>query len=109
MESKIGLFAASFSNEYGVKDAPLQLEDLFVEGYAADKFPNEVLKSIRTEQKQHAQITLAECSEREGRLLYRDKVFVPDYAPLRLRVILEFDNTPTAGHPGRDKTFELVS
>jgi len=41
IDSKLGVFAASFSNEADVSD--VLLEDLFSEGYIADKFPNEVL------------------------------------------------------------------
>jgi hypothetical protein len=41
IDIKLGLFAASFSNEAGVPD--VSLEKLFTEGYKAEKFPNEVL------------------------------------------------------------------
>jgi hypothetical protein len=42
IDSKLGLFVASFSNEASVSD--VSLEDLFSEGYIVNKFPNEVLQ-----------------------------------------------------------------
>jgi transposase InsO family protein len=107
IDSKLGLFAASFSNEAGVLDD--SLENLFKKGYMADKFPNEVLQGLRNGQKQSSDITLAECSERSGQLYYREKKFVPNHPPLQLRIIQEYHDTPSAGHPGRDKTFELIA
>jgi hypothetical protein len=79
------LFAAAFSNEVGLSD--VSLEDLFSKGYIADKFPNKVLQGLKKGQKQSADITLAECAEWEGQLYYRAKKFVPNYAPLQLRII----------------------
>jgi len=46
IDSKLGLVTASFSNEAGVSD--VSLEELFTEGYKADKFPNEVLQGLRS-------------------------------------------------------------
>jgi hypothetical protein len=80
IDSKLGLFAASSSNEAAVSD--VSLEDLFKRGYMANKLPNEVLQGLRTGQKRSAQITLAECSEIGNQLFYREKKFVPNYPPL---------------------------
>jgi hypothetical protein len=44
IDSKLGLFAASFSNESSVSD--VSLEDLFKKGFKADKPPNEVLQGL---------------------------------------------------------------
>jgi hypothetical protein len=82
---------------------------LFEEGYDAEKFPNKVLQELKDGKKQSSEITLAERTEQEGRLYYREAMFVQEYAPLRLRIIQEYHDTTSAGHPGRDKTFDLVS
>jgi hypothetical protein len=44
IDSKLGLFAASLSNEAAENYASLQ--DLFMEGYEADKFPNGILLQL---------------------------------------------------------------
>ena len=54
-------------------------------------------------------ITVAECSEREGQLYYRERRYVPEDPELQLRLIKEYHDTPLAGHPGRSKTFDLLS
>jgi hypothetical protein len=107
MDSKIGLFMASLSNEAVENYASLQ--DFFMEGYEADKFPNEILLQLRNGEQKSFKIILAECTEQEGKLYYRETMFVTDYPPLPLRIILQFHDTPSAGHPGRNKTFDLVS
>ena len=55
------------------------------------------------------QLSLAECKEDSGRLLYQDRLYVPDYMPLKLRLIQDFHEMPAAGHPGRSKTPELLA
>jgi hypothetical protein len=55
------------------------------------------------------EITVAECSEQDGGLIYRGKKYVPDDPELQLRLIKEYHDTPLAGHPGRSKTFDLLS
>jgi hypothetical protein len=55
------------------------------------------------------EITVAECSEQEGQLYYRGKRYVPEDPELQLRLIKEYHDTPLAGHPGRSKTFDLLS
>ena len=43
-----------------------------------------------------------------GLLLYEGRVYVPDSNDLRLRILREKHDHPTAGHQGFKKTFELV-
>jgi len=54
-------------------------------------------------------ITVAECSEREGQLYYRGRRYVPENPELQLCLIKEHHDTQLAGHPGRSKTFDLLS
>src|SRR5690606_16187480 len=85
------------------------LEELFDEGYAKDPLPQAVIKQLQEGQSRSKQLSLAECEVRNGRLIYRERVYVPDYPPLKLRLIQDFHATPAAGHPGRSKTLELLS
>jgi hypothetical protein len=55
------------------------------------------------------EITVAECSEEEGQLYYRGKRYVPDNPEIQLHLIKEHHDTPLARHPGRSKTFDLLS
>ena len=46
-------------------------------------------------------ITLGECS-RDGRCLkYHDWLYVPEYEPLRLRLLRTHHEAAAAGHPGQ--------
>ena len=44
-----------------------------------------------------------------GRLLYHQCVYVPNYILLKLRLINDFYEVPAARHPGRSRTLELLS
>jgi hypothetical protein len=46
---------------------------------------------------------------KEGLLLRRGLVFIPDSSTLRARVLRNLHDSPTAGHLGRERTIELVS
>ena len=54
-------------------------------------------------------MSLGLCQEKEGKLLYQGRLYVPDHSELQLRIIQEAHDAPVAGHPGRSKTLELVS
>ena len=45
---------------------------------------------------------------KEGVLLREDRIYVPDDRDIRLRLMAEHHDEPTAGHPGRDRTLELL-
>jgi hypothetical protein len=55
------------------------------------------------------EITVADCSEEKGQLYDRGKRYVTEYPELQLRLIREYHDTLLAGHPGRSKTFDLLS
>ncbi|KAF8746754.1 hypothetical protein RHS01_08828 [Rhizoctonia solani] len=45
----------------------------------------------------------------EDLLWYRGKLVVPDSEPLKERLLKEFHDSPLAGHPGQQRTLELLS
>ncbi|QRW16712.1 Retrotransposable element Tf2 protein [Rhizoctonia solani] len=45
----------------------------------------------------------------EDLLWYRGKLVVPDHEPLKERLLKEFHDSPLAGHPGQQRTLELLS
>jgi hypothetical protein len=55
------------------------------------------------------EITIEECSEKDGQLYYRGRRYIPVDIQLQRRLIKEHHDTPLAGHPGRSKTFDLLS
>ncbi|KAH0609145.1 uncharacterized protein H6S33_001373 [Morchella sextelata] len=107
LDAKLSLLAGSFSNEHAEKNA--SLHGVFDEGYSADPFPEKILDMRNKGERQSKDISLAECTEVEGRLLYRGSIYVPNYDPLKLRILQLYHDAASAGHPGREKTFELVS
>jgi len=87
-----------------------KITELFSEAYNWDPFPMKVLAMVEKKVRYCKDITLAECSRSPtGRLLYRGKVYVPVYGPLRLYLIQTHHEVPVVGHPGRSKTLELLS
>ena len=89
-------------------DAPTSLVELFTAAYAADPFPTEVLLMLDKEVRHCRKISLGECSRDGERLRYRNRLYVPDYAPLRLHLLQTHHESVAAGHPGRSKTLELL-
>lgn len=107
-KNKLSLLAGSFINEPAEKT--VSLPDLFSQAYQMDSFPGEVLLMLHTKVKHSREISLAECSESpEGLLLYRNAVYVPNSDKLKLRLLQEHHDSPSAGHPGRAKTLELLT
>ncbi len=75
----------------------------------ADPIPNEVLKTLRQGVQRYKHLSIAECSEENGRLVYQKHLYVPDYDPLKLGIMREAHSNPAAGHPVRSKTLELIT
>jgi len=85
------------------------ISTLLAEAYLADPFPERILGLVRNGARQCKEISLADCKERDGRLIYWDCIYVPDHLPLRLRLLQDHHDPPAVGHPGRTKTLELLA
>jgi len=88
---------------------PNSLPELMKEGYIVDPIPNDILQQLRDGKIRSKQLLLAECKNQGSKLIYRNRTYIPNYTPLKLRLIQDFHDTPTAGHPGRSKTLELLA
>jgi len=87
-----------------------KITELFSEAYNWDPFPMKALAMLEKKVRYCKDITLAECSRSPtGRLLYRGKLYIPAYGPVRLYLIQTHHDVLVAGHPGRSKTLELLS
>jgi hypothetical protein len=84
------------------------LAQLFTNGYNEDPFPNKILKLIRDGAKHCREISLAECDEHNNLLHYYQRIWVPNYEPLKLHLLQQHHDVPAAGHPGRSKTLEYL-
>ena len=51
-------------------------------------------------------ISLAHCQAVNDRLIYRGRLYVPEYHALQMRLCFEHHDTPLAGHPGKANTHE---
>jgi hypothetical protein len=63
------------------------LAQLFTNGYNEDPFPNKILKLIRDGAKHCMEISLAECDEHNNLLHYCQRIWVPNYKPLKLHLL----------------------
>lgn len=86
----------------------LPIDALWEEGYRLDPIPLEVLTALRQGRQRSKHLSIAECREENDRLLYQDRVYVPNHDPLKLTIMKEAHEGPAAGHPARSKTLELV-
>ena len=97
---------SDFESEASSDHEDPSIDELFIEAYAADPYPIEVLQSLKDGLRRHNNVQLSRCSEIEGRLYYDDKLWVPDHHVLQLRLVKEAHDAPVAGHPGVEVTVE---
>ena len=90
-------------------DDEKSLEELITIGYENDPLPNKVLVLLRNGIRHSRDITLAECEDRNGRLYYKERLYVPDWHELKMRLCKNYQDSPVACHPGRSKTFSLLA
>ena len=84
------------------------LAPLFAAAYAADPFPAEVLRMLDGGVRHDRRISLGECTRDGLHLRFRERLCVPDYDPLRLRLLKTHHEAAAADHPGRSKTLKLL-
>ncbi|KAG0160695.1 hypothetical protein PDIDSM_8225 [Penicillium digitatum] len=70
-------------------EPPSTIKDLLLEAYNQDKVVQSILEALDKNASRHPEITLADCERRGNYLYYRNRFPV--------------------GHPGRSKTYELLS
>jgi uncharacterized protein YceH (UPF0502 family) len=91
------------------QDQQEEIQQLLKTGTQEDKNTASVLSAIEQKKNRHPFLQLAQCEAKQELLYYRDKIYVPEYKDLHTKVIQQHHDNLSAGHPGRTKTFELVS
>ena len=86
----------------------LTLEQLIDRGYEQDPLPNRVLQLLADGANYSKDLTIADCVNVDGRLHYRDRLYVPDYHVLQLRLCRLHHDSPHAGHLGIGNTYQLL-
>ena len=87
----------------------IDIQNLVEEGYRQDMLPQKVLKALREGKTESKLLALRDCENRGGYLWYQKGLYIPDHEPLKLGLIQNHHDAPTAGHPGRAKTLELLT
>ena len=85
------------------------ISTLLAEAYQASAFPERILGLLRNGGRQCKEITLANCKERDSRLIYWDCIYVQDRVSLWLRLLQDHHDPPAVGHPGLAETLELLA
>ena len=96
---------ASVALDAQPSDRP-QLQDKFIDALRAAQAEDPTLVNAREqlEQGAHDSATLRD----DGILLINGLIAVPDNAQVKLEILRMKHDHPTAGHPGREKTIQLV-
>lgn len=91
------------------------LEELIAIAYERDPVPSRILEALRKRDRRlppdlaQLKFSLAECSEQEGKLYVRRRLYVPNDDMLHLRLLQLCHDNAAAGHPGKAKTHELLA
>ncbi|KAG0155925.1 hypothetical protein PDIDSM_3098 [Penicillium digitatum] len=93
--------------ENNLPEPPSTIKDL-LEAYNQDKVVQSILEALDKNASRHPEITLADC-ERKATTYYRNRLYVPDNDELKAEILRLCHDKPTGGHPGRSKTYELLS
>ncbi|KAG0153116.1 hypothetical protein PDIDSM_2075 [Penicillium digitatum] len=95
--------------ENNLPEPPSTIKDLLLEAYNQDKVVQSILEALDKNASRHPEITLADCERRGNYLYYRNRLYVPDNDELKAEILRLCHDKPTVGHPGRSKTYELLS
>ena len=86
---------------------------LLEEGYESDKWWHKIKKEMTKEEgiPHSRDIQLSQCTIKDDRLYFRDRLYVPDMADNQLRLLLidTAHKSVEGGHPGKNKLHEILS
>ena len=88
---------------------PVIINDAIWAAYSGDEKTQKILNALNTNQRTLKSFPLLEAKLVDGRIYFKNKMFVPDVGQLRLRFIQKFHDDPAAGHPGKTKTYEILN
>ena len=76
--------------------------------YSEDEKTQKILNALNTNQRILI-FLISETKLIDRRIYFKNKMFVPNVGQLRFRFIQKFHDDPAAGHPGKTKTYEILS
>ncbi|KAH0604570.1 uncharacterized protein H6S33_006947 [Morchella sextelata] len=76
---------------------------------ANDPLSKQLMKDIITRKKHSRFLPIGECAIKDGLLYYQGLLYIPDDAAIKLEILRTNHDAPSAGHPGRARTLELLS
>ena len=101
-----------------VVDDEINLKELISNAYDNDTLINSVMTALRDgdrtaptkfkDKLQLAGVSLSQCEVRGDRLYFDQRLWIPEDEALVLAVIKAHHDVPSAGHPGRERTYQLV-
>jgi predicted aspartyl protease len=87
----------------------LRVKELLQKAYDEDDLVRDIMKAVKTGQRRHAKIPLAECEIQDDMLYRSGRLYIPKNDELRLQLIKDHHDSRAAGHPGVAKTLEMMS
>ena len=84
------------------------IQQIIDDEYPNDELIQETLELLRTGVRRSKKFTLAECTFRDGKLYYRNRLVVPDHDELKIKLLRHVHDSPVGGHLGRSKTLEIL-
>ena len=86
----------------------LTLEQLIDYGYEQDFLPNQVLQLLRNRANYSKDLIIVDCVNINSRLYYWNRLYVPDYHVLQLRLYYLYHDFPHADYLSIGNTYELL-
>lgn len=90
-------------------EPPHSIKELLDIAYQSDNITQSILQALDQNAPRHPEITLANCERRGTYLYYRERLYIPDHNKLKAQLLRECHDKPAAGHPGKNKLYELLT
>ena len=87
----------------------MTINDAIWAAYSENERTQKILNALNTNQRTLKNFLLSETKLIDGRIYFKNRMFVPNVGQLRFRFIQKSHDDPVAGHPGKTKTYEILS
>lgn len=94
--------------------ADMALQDLWNLGRESDDQYTAVNKSIHRGDRKFPshlglKVSMSECTSEHGEILFKGRRWVPNFEPLKSRLIQDTHDSPLTGHPGKEATYAIMA
>ena len=109
VEKKVQNSTINLNNQRRTPPPPVTINDAIRTAYAENERTQKKFHALNTNQRTLKKLSLSKMNVTNGRIFFKNKLFVPYVGQFKFRFIKKFHDDPTTKHLNKTKTYEIFN